>query len=157
MYFVKMPEDKPNPKKPSLTDKFYTNIFPPAVAVALGAALLVPLYLRYVDGQNFLKKEVVTLRGNVVGERYTSQIESGVGCGGSYSHNEYFFSLDDPVQGRIGIEVLNSHSPRLLKESIDAKLERGTRVVVKARNIAPGEYRAFAAEVHPYPVNNIIF
>ncbi len=148
MYFFTMPEDKTNPKKPSLIDKltdnfFINNIFPWVAGGAIAAALLVPMYLRIVDRQNFLKKEAVELRGEVVGERYTSQ--------------KYFFSLDDPVQGRIGIEVLNSHSPRLSKESIDAKLATGTNVVVNARNVALGEYRAFAADVHPYPVNNIIY
>ncbi len=95
--------------------------------------------------EEFLKKEVVTLEGNVVDERYVPPIMS--------DHNrktssEYYFSIDDTVGRRLGIQVIDSPEPPLQIEYVDARLEKGTTVKVKARQVGEFEYKAFANEVY---------
>src|SRR3990167_9021165 len=104
-----MPEDNTK-NKPKLN---VGNVFPWLAGVGLCAAFAGPMYWRYAEHENFLKKDVVTLEGTVIGENYSQQISGGLGCGGSSSHGQYVFSIDDPVRGRVGIEVMDSCRPRV--------------------------------------------
>lgn len=100
-----------------------------------------PVYLRYRERQEFMSREVVTLQGGVIGERYAPAINSGcVGRGPSY-----YFSMGDPSNGRVTIQVEDNEGRT--KESIDSWVNEGVRVTVKARQIADREYKAFADEI----------
>ena len=94
--------------------------------------------------EEFLKKEAVTLEGKVVAERYVQPILSDH----KSAPSKYFFSIDDVTGRRFGIQVINSdHSPLSL-EYVDARLEKGTTVKVKAKQVGEFEYKAFANEVY---------
>ncbi len=143
-----MPEDLINETKKLPKKSLFTwgNIIPLVIGVSVAAAIGIPLYLKIVyDRDKFMEKEIVGLEGVVISERYVPP--SSGGCSPS-NPSQYFFSLDDPAEGRVGIEVMGSYEPRVKIESIEAKLETGTKVKVQAREVAPGEYKAFASEVH---------
>lgn len=114
--------------------------FPEIVGVGLVAAFAVPISIGYVNHRRFLNREVVTLEGTVIGDRYVPPS----GDAGS----KYFFSIDNPTRGMVGIQVMNSYEPPVRIESLDTQLGEGTRVKVNAREVALGEYKAFAHEVY---------
>ncbi|GEM_PF-4300286 len=104
------------------------------------------IYSQLNQYQTFLEKEVITLEGTVVDERYVQPTAGGESSRSSPS--QYFFSIDTIAHERMTIEVMDSYDPKVHLESVDAKLQKGTRVEVKARNIAEGEYKVFANEVY---------
>lgn len=99
------------------------------------------------EHQRFLKQEMTSLEGKVVDERYVQPI----GSFGNSRPSEYFFSLEETAEKQVTIDVRDSYEPRIPKESIDVRLQPGTKVVVNARKIAPGEYRTFAGDVSVAP------
>ena len=116
--------------------------FPLLAGIGLVAAIGIPLTIRQLDYQNFLRKPLVRLEGRVVDERYVQPTSGSMG-----QDSKYYFSIDT-VEGRRGFKVMDSYNPRMSKESLDALLREGTTVLVESRNVAPGQYQAFANGVH---------
>ncbi len=134
-----MPEEQSMSKR---SRWFSTRVFPCVMGLTL--ALGVYTLLDKKTDEKFLKKEVVTLEGKVVDERC---VPPALGNHTSTPH-EYFFSIDDTVGRRLGIQVIDSYEPPLKLEYVDARLEKGTTVKVKARQVGEFEYKAFANEVY---------
>ncbi len=134
-----MPEEQSMSKR---SRWFSTRVFPCVMGLTL--ALGVYTLLDKKTDEEFLKKEVVTLEGKVVDERY---VPPALGNRTS-TPSEYYFSIDDAVGRRLGIRVVNSYEPPLNLEYVDARLEKGTTVKVKARQVGEFEYKAFANEVY---------
>jgi len=98
------------------------------------------------ERQYFLNKEIVTLEGTVVDERYVPPVISSLNA----TCSRYFFSISDSDKKKAVVEVINPYEqpPRLRLESVDALLREGTEVKVKARQISDGQYRAFTQDVY---------
>lgn len=132
-------------KKESLGNRILRS---PAVAwgggIYLGAAFVIPQFLP----PPYDVKEVVTIQGAAFNERY---IDASVreGYKGTDTPSKYFFFLNKPKEGRVKIRVLSTRD--VSKETIDDRVNQGTRVEVKARKTGPQEYTAFANEVYVPP------
>ena len=127
----------------------FNKYFPATIAMGLFGAIAVPWYVATSQREahdEFFKNPVVTLEAKVIGERYVQP---------STSPSKYFISVEDPLERRGTVEVIDANgvgvsygieSP-ITKESVDAKVGIGTRVKIKAREVGPLEYKAFAHEI----------
>lgn len=143
-----MVEDKPKGEsKNIITGRPGPRVFPIIIGLGVTAAFGIPMYLHGVNHENFLRRPLVALEGAVVDERYV-QPTDGLGGEGS----GYFFSLDTSAREVVSIEVMDSYKSSsyrdIKKETIDARVSGGAVVQVRAREIAPQVYKAFADEIN---------
>ncbi len=142
-----MAEDKKSEKEIALG--YFNKYLPAGLGIGMVAAIAVPWYAATSQRRardEFFQKPVVTMEAKVRGERYVQPTDSP---------SRYFIGVEDPTGRRGTVEVIDANgvgiskdieSP-ITKESVDARVDIGTRLKIKAREVGPLEYKAFAHEI----------